>query len=180
MRFTTTYSGVAALLSLPLQALGGPSSSSFAIPETSDIQSRDLPLQGRPRIPIPLGVSAKPVPYFGPSGSVGVEELGPQTYTAEELSRGQLSPTYDGTIILFARGTGQYGNIGQNPGPQFLDSLKKVFGPDRVVFQGVTYTARVMEFFEGGSKSGTQNFATAVEQAALAYPNAKLVLSGFR
>lgn len=54
--------------------------------------------------------------------------------------------------LLFARGTGEGGNIGQVVGPPFALALEKEFGKGNVAVQGVNdYPAITSQFCEGGT-----------------------------
>lgn len=53
--------------------------------------------------------------------------------------------------LLFARGTGETGNIGELVGPPFALALEKEFGKGNVAVQGVNdYSATTTQFCEGG------------------------------
>ena len=61
----------------------------------------------------------------------------------------------DGTCkpvtLIFARGTGEKGNIGQIVGPPFVVALEKEFGKGNVAVQGVNdYPAVVHDYCAGG------------------------------
>ena len=73
---------------------------------------------------------------------------------ADELVDG--TPCRDVTVI-YARGTGQQGNIGEptDVGPLFLDDLAAIVGSSSLAAQGVNYSADVTGFEEGGDPTGS-------------------------
>ncbi|KAL7274067.1 hypothetical protein RUND412_003051 [Rhizina undulata] len=82
-------------------------------------------------------------------------------------------------IVIFARGTTEPGNVGDDVGPSFFDSLEAL-EPGRILVQGVNdYPADIWGYLVGGSESGAVNMAGLVAQAASQCPSAKIVLSGF-
>jgi len=58
--------------------------------------------------------------------------------------------------VLFARGTGELGNVGLLAGPPFFDAIANYMnGTGQLAVQGVDYPADVVGFLAGGSPSGT-------------------------
>jgi len=43
--------------------------------------------------------------------------------------------------IIFARGTGEFGNVGTVSGPPMFKAIRQKLGADRVTVQGVDYAA---------------------------------------
>ena len=82
--------------------------------------------------------------------------------------------------LIFARGTFELGNIGGVLGPPFVDALISMLGGARVAVQGVNnYPADVLDFFSGGSITGSQNMAGLIAQAMTQCPGTKLCVSGY-
>lgn len=60
--------------------------------------------------------------------------------------------------LIFARGTGEPGNVGSLVGPEFYSALETAVGSASVVFQGVNdYDASIDGYLEGGSTEGASN-----------------------
>jgi len=58
--------------------------------------------------------------------------------------------------VLFARGTGELGNVGLLAGPPFFDAIASYMnGTGQLAVQGVDYPADVGGFLAGGSPLGT-------------------------
>ncbi|KAF3761496.1 family 5 carbohydrate esterase, partial [Cryphonectria parasitica EP155] len=85
-----------------------------------------------------------------------------------------------GMAVLFARGTGEPGNVGLYTGPSFFTALRNyVNGSTSVAFQGIPYPASIPGFLAGGSPFGSAVMATLANKTAAACPNTKLVMSGY-
>ncbi|KAI0455139.1 carbohydrate esterase family 5 protein [Xylaria acuta] len=84
-------------------------------------------------------------------------------------------------IFFFARGTGQAGNMGDQPGPQTADGLISALGTSKVAIQGVKYGASLLtNILPGGCDPGeARGFATLLSGAAQSCPSSKLVVSGY-
>lgn len=83
-------------------------------------------------------------------------------------------------ILIFARGTTEPGNVGDDVGPYFFDALEAA-EPGRLLVQGVdNYKADIWGYLGGGSDSGATDMANSVALAASKCPGSKIVLSGFR
>lgn len=92
------------------------------------------------------------------------------TEYADQLVDG--TPCRDVTVI-YARGTGQQGNIGESTdvGPLFLDDLAAIVGSSSLAAQGVNYSADVTGFEEGGDPTGSAlmaNLTTLVSESQAA------------
>ncbi|KAI5820869.1 cutinase [Pyronema omphalodes] len=95
--------------------------------------------------------------------------------TRNELLDGKCAPI----IVIFARGTTEPGNVGDDVGPSFFDALLKL-RPGKVVIQGVNnYKADIWGYLAGGSEEGAQDMAKSVDRAVRQCPQSKIVLSGF-
>ncbi|XXH02158.1 hypothetical protein Hte_008526 [Hypoxylon texense] len=84
-------------------------------------------------------------------------------------------------IFIFARGSTQDGNIGDDPGPQTIDQLKAALGVSVVAAQGVDYPALLLDNLrEGGcDPEDAENMRALITQAATQCPSSKLVVSGY-
>jgi cutinase len=60
-----------------------------------------------------------------------------------------------GTIVIFARGTTEMGNVGTVTGPPFFDALSALVSGDLAV-QGVDYAAAWSGAMSGGDAAGSQ------------------------
>jgi Cutinase len=148
-----------------------------------------------------LGKAGSEVPFVPvgkPSINKGVIGLSPsEIFGAESSSAGNkgslrtpvtqsgletfTGSDFKGTIVIFARGTLQSGNVGEDPGPNFMQALQTTLGAGEVLLQGVTnYPATLPGFQSGGDAGGSREFANMVSQAAKKFPQAKIVMSGFR
>lgn len=81
---------------------------------------------------------------------------------ADELTDGTACRD---VTVLYARGTGQSGNIGAatDVGPEFLDALAALVGARGLAAQGVDYSASVEGFEEGGDPAGSALMAELAE-----------------
>lgn len=81
---------------------------------------------------------------------------------ADELTDGTACRD---VTVLYARGTGQSGNIGAatDVGPEFLDALAALVGTRGLAAQGVDYSASVEGFEEGGDPAGSALMAELAE-----------------
>ncbi|KAI0886428.1 carbohydrate esterase family 5 protein [Annulohypoxylon maeteangense] len=84
-------------------------------------------------------------------------------------------------IFIFARGSTQDGNVGDNPGPQTIDQLKSALGTNAVAAQGVDYPALLIDNLRSGGcdPEDADNMRALITQAATQCPTAKLVVSGY-
>lgn len=96
--------------------------------------------------------------------------------TRNELLDGGCAPI----IVLFARGTTEPGNVGDDVGPQFFDQLS-LLRPGKVIVQGTNdYPASIWDYLLGGSDTAAVSMASQVVRAAAQCKTSKIVLSGFR
>lgn len=104
--------------------------------------------------------------------TLGVVAAAPATdFEGRSLVRRNYTTEYadqltDGTAcrdvtVIYARGTGQQGNIGEptDVGPLFLDDLAAIVGTSKLAAQGVNYSADVTGFEEGGDPAGSAAMA---------------------
>ncbi|KAF8244336.1 cutinase-domain-containing protein [Wilcoxina mikolae CBS 423.85] len=98
--------------------------------------------------------------------------------TRNELVSGKCAPI----IVIFARGTGEPGNVGDDVGPEFFKELEKLKSGKTIV-QGVNkYPANILRtvgYLNGGSDSGAKDMAASVNLVSTQCPKSKIVLSGF-
>ncbi|KAI4241117.1 MAG: hypothetical protein L6R40_004756 [Gallowayella cf. fulva] len=80
--------------------------------------------------------------------------------------------------VIFARGTGESGNIGYVVGPPLLQALQSKLGADKVAYQGVPYAASAAGNANGGGNGG-QLMASLAQQAVQQCPSTKVILSGY-
>ncbi|POS82935.1 hypothetical protein EPUL_005606 [Erysiphe pulchra] len=103
----------------------------------------------------------------------------------DKLSRATANELLDGpcrsVTMLFAKGTGEKGNLGtgSSPGPALSDELKTSLGEDKVAVQGIDYKAKLTGFLKGGDIEGSNELIEMANIAATKCPDSKLVLSGF-
>ncbi|KAL0932123.1 carbohydrate esterase family 5 protein [Colletotrichum truncatum] len=83
--------------------------------------------------------------------------------------------------LIWARGTTQAGNVGEagSEGPTFFNALAARIGAANLAVQGVSYSASIFGFLQGGDPAGSTTMANLVSQAATRCPNTKIVLSGY-
>ncbi|KAI0376783.1 carbohydrate esterase family 5 protein [Hypomontagnella monticulosa] len=84
-------------------------------------------------------------------------------------------------IFIYARGSTQDGNIGDDPGPQTIDQLKAALGTSAVAAQGVDYPALLIDNLRSGGcdPEDADNMRALITQAATQCPSSKLVVSGY-
>ncbi|PVI00685.1 carbohydrate esterase family 5 protein, partial [Periconia macrospinosa] len=87
------------------------------------------------------------------------------------------SSTCGDVTVIFARGTGETGNVGTISGPPMFKSLRAKLG-DKVVVQGVDYPASAAGNVNMGAAGGPA-MAESVKAARSKCPNSKIVLSGY-
>ncbi|KAH7029858.1 cutinase [Microdochium trichocladiopsis] len=97
--------------------------------------------------------------------------------TISELDQGGCRPY----IFFHARGTGQAGNVGQDPGPQAIDAVKAALGDANVAGQGVPYSASILgNLASGGVPSKeAKAFAAQITAATTQCPDSKIFLGGY-
>jgi len=80
--------------------------------------------------------------------------------------------------VIFARGTGESGNVGTVAGPPMFKSLRSKLGASRVTVQGVDYPADSSGISQLGGTGGP-TMASDVKQTLAQCPNTKIVVSGY-
>ncbi|CZS92183.1 uncharacterized protein RAG0_02662 [Rhynchosporium agropyri] len=82
--------------------------------------------------------------------------------------------------VVFARGTGEPGNVGILTGPPFFAALGEyINGTNQLAIQGVDYEAQPAGFFAGGSMNGAIKMAGLVRSSLTNCPSTPLLLSGY-
>ncbi|KAH7067107.1 cutinase-domain-containing protein [Paraphoma chrysanthemicola] len=80
--------------------------------------------------------------------------------------------------VIFARGTGETGNVGTVSGPPMFKALRSKLGNDRVKVQGVDYPASAGGNANQGADGG-KKMAELVAKALSQCPNTKVIVSGY-
>ncbi|KAI1372499.1 carbohydrate esterase family 5 protein [Hypoxylon crocopeplum] len=110
-------------------------------------------------------------------GSASIQRRQSTGTTANEFLEGGCRDV----IFIYARGSTQDGNVGDDPGPQTIDQLKTALGASAVAAQGVDYPALLLDNLrEGGcDPEDADNMRALITQAATQCPSSKLVVSGY-
>jgi cutinase len=98
--------------------------------------------------------------------------------TKRQYSSSSYNQLTDGTAcraisLIYARGTSQQGNVGDASavGPLFFNQVASlVGGTSKLAIQGVTYSASVSGFLDGGDAAGSTtmtNLISSVSQVAI-------------
>jgi cutinase len=84
-------------------------------------------------------------------------------------------------IMIFARGSGEIGDMGTVVGPPTANGLKTRFGADRVAVEGVEYAARIgTNALPGGTdRASIAEMQGLIESAASQCPDSALVVGGY-
>ncbi|EUC30726.1 carbohydrate esterase family 5 protein [Bipolaris zeicola 26-R-13] len=105
----------------------------------------------------------------------------------QQASSGLLGGSENGVVdkncctdmtIVFARGTGEMGNVGTVSGPPMFKAIRSKLGADRVTVQGVDYPASAAGNVNLGGDGG-EKMAALVKQAKSLCPNTKVIVSGY-
>ncbi|TGO63304.1 hypothetical protein BOTNAR_0102g00060 [Botryotinia narcissicola] len=82
--------------------------------------------------------------------------------------------------VLFARGTGEVGNVGILTGPPFFTALAAYMNQTgSMSIQGVDYSACVSGFLAGGDPAGAKTMADLINNTLTSCPNTHLTVSGY-
>ncbi|KAJ8071336.1 hypothetical protein OCU04_001668 [Sclerotinia nivalis] len=82
--------------------------------------------------------------------------------------------------VLFARGTGEVGNVGVLTGPPFFTALAAYMNQTgSMSIQGVDYAATVSGFLAGGDPAGAKTMAGLINNTLTTCPNTHLTVSGY-
>ncbi|ESZ98673.1 carbohydrate esterase family 5 protein [Sclerotinia borealis F-4128] len=82
--------------------------------------------------------------------------------------------------VLFARGTGEPGNVGILTGPPFFVALAAYMNETRSMsIQGVDYAATTSGFLAGGDPAGAKTMADLINNTLSTCPSTHLTVSGY-
>ncbi|PVH77980.1 carbohydrate esterase family 5 protein [Cadophora sp. DSE1049] len=97
------------------------------------------------------------------------------------INENGLSGACKDVTVLFAKGTGENGNMGDgsSPGPAWAAAIRASLGTERVAVQGIEYDASVLGYLLGGSPSGSTTYLNTINQASTQCPNTKIVVGGY-
>jgi cutinase len=93
--------------------------------------------------------------------------------TANDVTNGVCAPL----TVIFARGTGESGNIGSVIGPPLFQALSTALNKN-VALQGVVYAADFAGDVDGGAEGGPP-MAKLAQQALKQCPTTKVALAGY-
>ncbi|KAJ5063786.1 cutinase-domain-containing protein [Bipolaris maydis] len=105
----------------------------------------------------------------------------------QQASSGLLGGSENGIVdkncctdmtVVFARGTGEMGNVGTVSGPPMFKAIRSKLGADRVTVQGVDYPASAAGNVNLGGDGG-EKMAALVKQVKSLCPNTKVIVSGY-
>lgn len=122
-------------------------------------------------------VLAAPAPAADPEAFPVSEVPSGLSFEEHAISKRQYSSSSynqltDGTAcrpisVIYARGTGQQGNVGdsQAVGPLFFNQIaSRVGGTSQLAIQGVTYSASIAGFLQGGDSAGSTTMTNLISQ----------------
>ncbi|GAM89458.1 hypothetical protein ANO11243_074960 [Dothideomycetidae sp. 11243] len=100
-----------------------------------------------------------------------------QSFTTSNQLSGPCRPI----TLVFARGTGEPGNIGDIIGPELEAGLASHYGASNLATQGVNYAASLTGNFDAGGcdPNGIATMEADLKQAASQCPNTKIVAGGY-
>ncbi|CAD6441405.1 271631ca-8155-4618-879a-dd8ae6293e82 [Sclerotinia trifoliorum] len=117
--------------------------------------------------------------HFFEESAVVAAAAASTTPTVVTTENGLTTDACKPVIVIFARGTNEVGNVGQDVGPYVFTDLRAALTTAKVTVQGVDYAANVLGYLEGGDPTGSTTMANLTNTAAAKCPSAKLVLSGY-
>jgi cutinase len=125
---------------------------------------------------VPLLLSVLGTAVAAPASGSATQTLVRRNYTEEYADQLVDGTACRDVTVIYARGTGQQGNIGEatDVGPLFLDDLAALVGSGNLAAQGVNYSADVIGFELGGDATGS---ALMAELATLVREDQTLLLS---
>ncbi|KAL6717915.1 hypothetical protein ACLMJK_004000 [Lecanora helva] len=133
---------------------------------------------GFPSFPFPIGGGGGSTgggsTGGGSTGGGSTGFPGGASSTANDVTNN--APCKEVTVI-FARGTGEPGNIGSVAGPPLLKALQSKLN-NNVAFQGVPYAASAQGNAQQGGNGGSLMTSLA-QQSLKQCPNSKIILSGY-
>jgi hypothetical protein len=116
-----------------------------------------------------LGVAAAPTTLTRPNDLV-IRQVSGLNFNAKELKQGNFQCKY--AALIFARGTGEPGNLGSVVGPGLATKLKAAMNGD-VLVQGADYTTN----FSGGGATEMVKLARQVIQKCPG--KTRIILGGY-
>ncbi|KAI5840082.1 cutinase-domain-containing protein [Morchella snyderi] len=128
----------------------------------------------------PTNAKLETCPYPHPSSGIVEEPVTPNPHSLDLNTADDLINNLCAEIILiFARGTGNSGNIGTSLGYPLFDAMRGGLN-QTVIAQGVLpYPAKAIGYLKGGSTEGVNSMVTLAYKARCQCPNSGLVLAGF-
>lgn len=101
--------------------------------------------------------------------------------TQNDVVNNSSPPVCRALTIIFARGTGAPGNVGDVLGPALFTEISRIVGGlSAFAVQGVTYSANILGFLAGGDNPGTTTLVGLINKALTDCPNTKLSIVGYR
>ncbi|KAI1847570.1 hypothetical protein JX266_006422 [Neoarthrinium moseri] len=84
-------------------------------------------------------------------------------------------------VLVYARGSTQDGNMGDQPGPQLASALQASLGADRIAIQGVEYDAGLPQNLIPGGTNPLEaaDMAKLIANVSSTCPDSKIVVSGY-
>jgi hypothetical protein len=127
------------------------------------------------------GALAAPAPVFDaeafPIDELLISKLSPEEHalSKRQYSSSSYNQLTDGTAchaisVIYARGTSQQGNVGDAAavGPLFFNQLaSRVGGTSVLAIQGVTYSASVSGFLQGGDPTGSTTMTNLISTVSV-------------
>ncbi|KAF1952707.1 cutinase-domain-containing protein [Byssothecium circinans] len=172
---------------------GGPGSGSgISLPSLGGILPTGIPSggglpsgsPGRPTsaaqvTPTPTGIDNSTQPTATEAAGTVPSDCTPQATQGGSTENGVADKNCCTDLtIIFARGTGEPGNVGIIAGPKMFSSLRSSLGADRVTIQGVDYPADAAGNANLGGSGGSA-MASSIKAAKEQCPSTKIVLSGY-
>ncbi|KAI0999495.1 hypothetical protein K3495_g8701 [Podosphaera aphanis] len=92
-----------------------------------------------------------------------------------------LSGSCKAVTMIFAKGTGESGNVGdgRSPGPVWIEEMRSSIGEANIAVQGVDYSASIFGYLVGGDPKGSARFLELTNKAAIKCPKTKIILGGY-
>ncbi|KAI1004045.1 hypothetical protein K3495_g4166 [Podosphaera aphanis] len=83
--------------------------------------------------------------------------------------------------LIFAKGTGETGNIGagSSPGPAWIQQMRYSLGEENIAVQGVNYSGTLSGYLKGGSRKGSIKFLDLTTEVTARCPDTKIILGGY-
>jgi len=92
-----------------------------------------------------FAAAAVAFPLHLPSLSLSKRQCTPQDYQGADTATGIVDHNCCADItLIYARGTSEPGNVGQNVGPTVWAALAEKVGASNILFQGVNYNADLL------------------------------------